>query len=98
MSSLDRKLNDAHSIVHNKPYDANPIDWFKSWLDLEVGDVHKETTFFCSALVAFFYTRLGILPEDTPWTLISPNELGTENCRRKQLYFNYTVDPEIRIK
>lgn len=93
-----KKLEDAHSIVHNRPYDANPVDWIKAWLDLEVGNIHKETTFFCSALVAFFYMKLGILPEDTPWTLISPNELGTESCKRKKLYFNYTVDPEVRIK
>ena len=36
-------------------------------------------TFWCSALVAYIYTKWGFLKEDTPWTLISPEQFGTEH-------------------
>jgi len=66
-------------LVHGKPYDINPIDWFEAELRILHPDcVSKQQTssFWCSALVAYIYVKLGLLGDSVPWTLISPKEWG----------------------
>ncbi len=92
-----RRLRSAHSVVHNRPYDAG-IDYIKALFDEEVGDLQKKDTFFCSALVSYIYVSLGLLPFSTPWSIITPHDLSTEPHRPIYLHFeNCTVDPEIQI-
>ena len=99
-----KKLSEAHSIVHNKPYDLNIIDWLKAGLlnDHKIKDkdheksVHKTNTFWCSALVSFMFVKLGFLDKNTPWSIISPKELGTENKNCLQ-FINCKLDKEIKI-
>ena len=83
------KINQIHSDVHNLPYDLNIIDWIKTLnLILKLIYTKKENTFWCSALVSYFYVKLGFLNKSIPWTLISPQELSSssdklqfENCK-----------------
>ncbi len=82
------KINQIHSDVHNLPYDLNIIDWIKAKFDIEIGFTQKKNTFWCSALVSYFYVKLGFLNKSIPWTLISPQELSSssdklqfENCK-----------------
>tara|TARA_B100001248_G_C27369852_1_gene451086 strand:- start:195 stop:818 length:624 start_codon:yes stop_codon:yes gene_type:complete len=63
--------------VRNILYDINPVDWFKAAFAIDIGDVHKKKTFWCSALVAYLYVKLGFLPECIPWTIITPNEFSS---------------------
>jgi hypothetical protein len=92
-----KKLGQAHSIVHNRPYDTDPQDWIKAKFDLEIGDVHNNRKFFCSALVAFIYVCLGLLREDTSWTIIKPSDF--DNNKRSRLCFqNCCLGPLERIK
>ena len=82
------KINQIHSDVHNLPYDLNIFDWIKAKFDIEIGFTQKKNTFWCSALVSYFYVKLGFLNKSIPWTLISPQELSSssdklqfENCK-----------------
>jgi len=96
-------LAEAHSVVHNRPYDVIPSDWIKAALkawrfDAFIGNkTQRKKTFWCSALVSYMYTHWGFLPEDTPWTLISPKMLGTEPMSDKLNFINCTLDDEICI-
>ena len=78
----------AHSIVHNKPYDLNPIDWIDALVDKEYGNNQKTYKYYCSALCSFVLVCLGALPKDTPWSIVRPKDLGTEpgarNVRKRK--------------
>lgn len=91
------KLSAAHSVVHNRPYDLIPSDWFKAALRINMGATQRKKTFWCSALVAYIYTQLGFLPKDTPWTLVSPKMLGTENTMEELKFENCSLSPENKI-
>lgn len=73
------KIKEIHSTVHNRLYDFIPTDWIKAMLHLYKGRTQRIKTFWCSALVSYIYTQLGFLDKDTPWSLISPEQLGTEH-------------------
>ena len=72
-----KKLSAVHSIVHNRPYDDG-FDYVKSLFNWHVGDLQKEKTFFCSALVSFIYVAWGFLPKNTPWSIVRPSQLSNE--------------------
>ena len=80
--------NKSYIIVKDKPYDINPLDWYKAEFDLKKGNVQKTNTFFCSALVSFMLVSLNILPRDTDWTIMRPKDLGTEK-RIRFLYISF---------
>lgn len=98
------KLSNAHSIVYNKPYDLNIITWIKAGMlndeqidyDNHDKNIHKTNTFWCSALVSFIFVKLGYLKENTPWSIITPKELGTESTNCLQ-FINCKLDKEIKI-
>jgi len=87
-----KNLTEAHSIVHNRLYDTIPTDWIKAALKINKGDTQKKTKFWCSALVAYIYTYLGLLPKNIPWTLISPKMLSSES--NELTFINCTLDKE----
>jgi len=91
-----RHLSFAHSVVHNRPYDDNPIDWVKSLFDDKKGRVHKKKTFFCSALVSYMLASIGVMAMDTDWTIIRPKDLGSEPGHRFS-QFMCNVDREIKV-
>jgi len=75
-SELEKKMAEIHHIIHDKPYDMWPGDLVKVWLKLDVGDNQRTNDFFCSALVSYVYSQLGILPSSTKWDLIDPEYLA----------------------
>ena len=84
-----KKMLGAHKIIHDKPYDLNVIDWAEALVDDKIPIFKKQTTkrFWCSALISFVYIKLGYLPENTQWSMISPenwnnksNVLKFQNC------------------
>lgn len=88
-------LINAHSVVHNRPYDINPYDWLRAAFKIEVGPRHRLDTFWCSALVAFVYTKLGFFPANTNWTLVSPVMLSDKSSKPK--FINCSISKEIRV-
>lgn len=92
------RLKEAHTIIHNCPYDIVPIDWIKAGLDINLGNTQKKKTFWCSALCAFIYTCWGFLDKCTPWTIITPKQFGTENQFKPLNFINCSLGNEQRIK
>lgn len=76
-NSFINKIYQIHSNVHNLSYDTNIIDWIKAEFNINIGDVQKTNTFWCSSLVAYFFVKVGFLDENIPWTLITPNEFSS---------------------
>ena len=91
-------LSEAHSVLHNRPYDINLIDWVKAAFQIEKGNNQNKKRFWCSALVAFVYVKFGFLKQDTPWNLITAKMFGTEQQDNNLLEFsNCTLDNEVQI-
>lgn len=94
-----KKITEIHTMVHSRPYDLHPTDWLKSLLNNKYGNVQITDRFFCSALVTYIYDVLGFVAPDTPWSIIRPKDLGTENISTNRIKFiNCTLDNEIMIK
>ena len=75
-----------------------PSDWIKAAFKIKKGNEQQEKRFWCSALVAYVYVQLGLLPDDTSWTVIAPGMLGTENPKNEVSFQNCTLDKEKQIK
>lgn len=89
---LNTKLAVIYKEVYDKPYDDFVFDLLRSEVQLKVGDCRSEKRFFCSALVAYVYFRLGFLPEDTEWDLIIPKHFGL-----KQLIDNKLINGKLGL-
>ena len=86
-----RKLNTTHAIktdaleaiyvsIKNKPYDTNPSELLGNALKSTWLSKPRELDrFVCSSLVAYIYTALGLLPEDTSWFFYQPWHFSSEN-------------------
>ena len=77
------RLSAAHEEVHHKPYDLNPLDWIRAEWNLihplEISTAYQKTSsFWCSALLCYLYSRLGLLEEEMDWSLIAPREFSAE--------------------
>ena len=90
------KLEKAHSVVHNRPYDVNIIDWIKAAFNLDIGNNRHLKRFWCSALVSYMLVELGLLAKNTKWSLISPMQLGYKYNKLK--FTSCEIYNEIRIK
>jgi|SaaInlV_165m_DNA_1040744.scaffolds.fasta_scaffold36346_1 cell wall-associated NlpC family hydrolase len=95
------KLDNIHKNIHNKKYDCFPRDWLDAGLHKYKGNnKHRVSNFICSALVAYAYVEWGFLPNNTPWTLITPKMFGTEKREKNEYnleFKNCFLDKEIRI-
>jgi hypothetical protein len=89
-------LTECINHTEGDKYDLDPIDWVKAEFGINKGDVQKENTFWCSALVAYVYCKLGFLDSSIPWTIIPPRKFSYyENDRLT--YYNCTLHPELLI-
>lgn len=77
-------MQDIHNVVYDKPYDIVPKDWIEAFFKK---DDHPQKTdrFWCSALVGYIYTRVGVLIPETDWSMLTPNDfsLSGENLSYK---------------
>ena len=93
-AAFEANLSAAHAETYDKPYDFNVCDWIKAEFDVHIGNEQRTAYFWCSALVAFTFYKLGLLP-NIDWTIIKPCAFG---CRDKSLQFlNCSLDPEVQI-
>jgi len=79
-----RLFKEAYDMSIDKPYDFDIFDWISAKIDLVINkpwiSYRKTNEFFCSALAAFVYVKLGFLNKDVQWTLIAPKQFsGIEN-------------------
>lgn len=99
---FQQKMKQIHTVVHNKPYDLHPLDWLKAEFelrkhdDIPFKDSHRTDSFWCSALVAYTYVRLGYLDESIPWTFIAPNQFSSTD--KKQLHFKCVLENDEPIR
>jgi hypothetical protein len=91
-SNFYDKLKDIIIDNDRKPYDLNVIDWIGARFNLHI--IHRQTfRYFCSALIAYVFTQLELLPSNTDWTIISPTKYSFyENSRLT--FINCQLDPE----
>lgn len=72
------KMKEIHDSVFNKPYDIVVRDWIEAYRKKDP-DPQKISRFWCSALAAFIYTKVGLLDEKTDWSIIRPSFFSSEN-------------------
>jgi len=97
-TSFPELLKTIHNTIHNKPYDLDIFDFIMAKLGITCLDKgkYKYSIFnwfgynpqkldklYCSSLVAYVYTELGLLPKDTRWTDIFPYYFSSENTKLK---------------
>jgi len=71
-TDFHKKFKTIHQEIHNKPYDDNLLDLMRAETGLQLGNCNISSRFFCSALVTYVYTKLGLLPEDIAWSIVEP--------------------------
>lgn len=109
------RLKEAHATVHNKPYNLKIKDWIyakylvdcndedkiESMFALEKKTYQDTSTFWCSALTAYLYDRLGLFEPDPNlcWTLLAPCHFA-EAAKDTIYRFKQGVHlgPEITVK
>ena len=77
-SNFIQKITEVHHLVHHKPYDLCPIDWINGLFKID-SHVHNINTFWCSALLGYIYSYIGLLPASVPWSLISPGQFSSDS-------------------
>jgi hypothetical protein len=91
---IKEKIKQIYEITKSIPYDLNPIHWlhakesvdsinieeYKKNNPLSKDELQSLKGMWCSAFNAYFYVKLGILSENTPWTLIAPKDFETDDC------------------
>jgi hypothetical protein len=75
----------VYNASNGKPYDVYPKDWINALFRIDF-DPQKEGRFFCSALVGFLYTKLGILYSNTDWSILRPSDFSLEDNNQHLIY------------
>jgi hypothetical protein len=89
-----KKLAEIYKITYDKPYDYNIVDWILAWFKKDITP-QKTDRFWCSALLGYIYTELGLLPKDTDWSILTPSDFSTEN---PDFPFQHChLEPEVKI-
>ena len=63
----------------NSDYDLSPIDWVQSAFGCSCIGSQKTNVFWCSAVVGYFFVKLGLLSEETPWSLLWPKDFSSKS-------------------
>ena len=71
----EEKILEVHKVVYEKPYDIMPQDWILA-LFRKDSNPQKTNRFWCSALVAYIYTKCGVLKENTDWSIVRPSDFS----------------------
>lgn len=96
--AFNEKMAKIHSNVHNISYDTDVADMIKAVMHVDVGDLQKQTTYWCSALLSYIFVELGFLPEDTPWTLITPKQFSSGYKNKLEMTGTCTLEDEVQLK
>lgn len=74
----NEKLEEIHKVVYNKPYDIIIRDWIEAYFKRDPYP-QKISRFWCSALVAYIYTKVGLFDSSLDWSIIRPSFFSSEN-------------------
>jgi hypothetical protein len=77
---FERKLKICYEIVKDKPYNIDPLDWLEALFGIHLFDCNITSRFWCSALVAYVYVKLGIIEDSIDWSLVTPKEWTSYSC------------------
>ena len=102
IDNLSEKINMIYQTIKDRPYDFNLYDFIETSMNIQRPEPsyssailnyfrpnHRKTdTFFCSALVAYIYTELGLFPKNTQWTRCLPKYFSDENPELKLIKGN----------
>lgn len=69
----------------------------RTWLSWMIPNHRKTNTFFCSALVGYVYTQLGLLPKETEWSQCSPQFFSSEENPKCYLTSGSYLNKDKRI-
>lgn len=76
------KLHGLYVEAYNKPYDTRIEYWLAIIFNINI--LRSNNAFSCSAFVSFALTYVGILDENTNWTLLTPADLSSRTKNRLQ--------------
>ena len=62
-------------MVYEKPYDIAPKDWIQAFFRRD-SVPQKTDRFWCSALIGYIYTKIGILDPNTDWSILRPSDFS----------------------
>lgn len=89
--NINDKILQAYEDVKNKPCNIDPIDWIgakilfddgfrvenQPWYKKCFGSSEQQTeSFWCSAMVAYFYVQLGLLDKDVSFAFLAPEHFS----------------------
>ena len=92
-AKFSEKITNIVINTDTKSYDFNPEDWIKAAFDIDIGNCQNDNTFWCSALVSYIYIKLGFLPKNLPWTIITPKKFSYYE-KDSLKYINCTLESE----
>ena len=92
--NMDR-LREIHSVVYDKPYDVIVTDWIEAYCKKDPNP-QKTSRFFCSALIGYIYTKLGLFDDGLDWSILYPSFFSTEN-KTLSLLHDATLTKERQI-
>ena len=93
VDNMEDKIKQIYTTSKDKSYDLNLLDFLETSMNINNPEPeysyailnyfrpnHRKTDkFFCSALVAYIYTELGLFPENIQWTKCIPKYFSEEN-------------------
>lgn len=92
-----QKLLEIHKKVYDKPYDLDINDWIQEIIGK---DKHPQKTdrFWCSALVGYIYSKLGIIDQNTDWSFLRASDFSIKfNGNIKFINGCRLIDEQIKI-
>ena len=110
--NINDKILQAYRDVRNKPYNIDPVDWLaakivfdegfrienQSWFKKCFGDSTKQTeSFWCSAMVAYFYVILGLLDRDCSFAILAPEHFRSKHDKEMPWIQNDVLGIEKKI-
>lgn len=68
-------LKIINDVTYNKPYDLNPKHWLEALIKKDK-EPERIDSFWCSALLGYIYSKLGIIESDTDWSILTPDNFS----------------------
>ena len=92
----NEELEDIHKVVYSKPYDLVLNDWIEE-LTGKDSKPQKTSRFWCSALIGYIYTKLGLLKPNTDWSFLRASDFSTKSNKLRFTNGCYLDNQEIQI-
>jgi hypothetical protein len=71
------KMKKIHDVVYNKPYDIIPSDWVEAYFGVD-SNPKKTNRFWCSSLVGYIYSKVGLIKEYIDWSILKPSDFSID--------------------